>query len=184
MNTKQQTEKYIPDTAYNDSNRDFSALRVRLDTETLIKRLEIYLSGKQIVLYKDDNNKVQRKEITIGKKLLNDLGVHRVMMRVTSTMNTHMAQANLDKDEYYRVISDFHESIADELFVNMEEYELNQNNYSSLVDAIVLPVRVFLTRPVDNLERESFKNTLRYGENNTVKAEQEERRSWVPKFFK
>lgn len=184
MNTKQNTEKYAPDMAYNEANKDFSALKVRLDTSDLIKQIHIFLSGERTHLSKDKDGNITQKTYVVGERLLNDLGVHRIMMRVQTTINTHMAQANFDKDEYYRIISDLHESIADDLFINMENYDLKQENYSPLVDNIIIPIRIFLTRPVDNEERRSFLNWLRYGETNTLKANEEDRRGWVPKFFK
>lgn len=176
--------KYVPDQRYNDSNKDYNALRVRLDTSDLISNIYTFLSGTKVIWEKDEEGKHIKKVLQTNDPLLNEKGVNNVMMTIQTIINTHMAQGNLEIAEYYRVMSDLHSSIADDLFVNKQTYNISTKNYNRLVDGIVIPIRIFLTRAIDNEERKSFFKTIMYGESNTVKTNESENRSWVPGIFR
>lgn len=151
--------------------RDESTLRYRIDNE------DVYLEIKQRLLgfvvgqkYNEETDEYEVTQIPIGSPKVNDAGYQAIMFQIQTLCNKGTVQGNLDDNIYESTVADFHLSLSNSLFKNMEKYGIDEDDYEEIVQACTQFVRVFLTRPLYNKERESYGEGFR--ETHTVNSAQ------------
>ena len=138
------------------------ALNVRLNTENLLTQAEEYLTGKRIVVYTDRDGKVRQKTQTLGEAKANPLGCDFFLGRLRLIINAHIAQGSVSEETHKDNIFYIRMSISENAMLNLKDWGIQENHYSEIIDVLMYLIKYFLTRPINNLERESFKNTIQY----------------------
>lgn len=167
-------------TSLNKGYNVASALQVRLDSSQIIENVELFLRGTKLVVEQDPTtNKITTKRLPLGKAKANDIGVQSVLNWIQLILNPQIVQGNFPVDSpahstmyedyiYYARI-DFTEM----LIINCYDWEICDNDINVIVDSIMNAVEPFMTRLIDNKERESYDSTLRHVETSSTKEGKE-----------
>lgn len=143
-----------------------SALQIRLDTDNVLQRLEMNLRGiREAIEVIDGVPQVIIR--TDGKPLMNDKGIQSVLGKVKGIINPQVVQGNFSDEEYGGYLCRHRGAIATDLMNNLYRFELDENDYPSVMDMIFSVVEPFMSRLKNNKERESYAATIRSIENNT-----------------
>ena len=160
---------------YRETSQDANALRVRLeDIKEVHARIESFLSGEIITYHQSDTGDIVKEVESFGEPKLNKKGIQSVMAWITMSINTQTVQGNMtDKFsnglKYDRFIQEFQIDLGDLIFVNMWDWDVKDNEYRFIVDGIMHLVQLFLSRLIDNKERESYSQSLKSNESNIVR---------------
>lgn len=146
--------------ANNQASVTASALRLRLDTKSLLEEIELFLKGYKLVL-KEQKGKIVTQKIKIGEPKANAEGIQGVLNRLTLILNPSIVQGNYDDDRYKFEIASIRRSMAKSMMINLHNWEIKETNYMEIIDSIMTAVKAYLSRLIDNKERESYEATLR-----------------------
>ena len=161
-NQSQDVMKYVTD---NNDFKDVSALKMRLDSDPLLSRIEYYLKGEQQVMMQNSAGEPAISTIKVSKPKANPNGIHNLMAWISMTVNSQTVQGNLENHEALgNYISFYRMDLAEFIMNNLENWEIVEEDFEGIVDLIVNNVKLFLSRLVFNKERESYSNTIQHRE--------------------
>lgn len=162
--------------------RQNGVMNLRLETEQQLFKMKLFLMGKkqQIKKIASGDSIIEEVELVpIGKPKLNDEGVNAIMEWMSTHIDPALVQGNLEKwDDLKEFMYYFRQDFADIMTVNMFNWDIQESNYSQIIDPIVNMTRLFLSRTVGNLERESYTHTLRTMENTKLQTEDNTKKGW------
>ena len=139
--------------------RNENALKLRIETEDLLDKIEEFLTGQHTVYTNDGKGNMLVQKVPFGVPLVNKIGCQQIMQLCSQIINQHLVQGNLTKDEINMLMKDVKMDLAWELFVNHKEWGVEPRNRKHITRTIEKTVRVFLSRCKDNKERESYAQT-------------------------
>jgi len=147
-----------------------SVLKVRLDVEAVLERIRIFLTGNiQSVAYdKEGRPFIQTEKVTAPKA--NKQGIHFIMSYVENIINPQVVQGNLDFGQYQSYISECHDGLLYNIMNNLHNWGISEDDYEPIVDNIMNLVQLFITRLLDNKERDSYAQSLQVRETSSVQA--------------
>lgn len=139
---------------------DPAFIKLKLDTAPLIGRIERFLRGTKSIIKKDDGGNYVQYEEEVCKPYANEEGIAAILAIIDTSANNHSVQGNLDKDELYNFLADTREEIAMTIVMNCYQWEIHETKLSMITDTILRFFRLFMSRTVNNLERESMMNQI------------------------
>jgi len=167
---------------YSNRNNSFdSAIQIRLDSRQIIENIEIYLRGLEVRFESDENGQIKQTQHQVGKPLLNADGVRTLLNWVQLSINSQVAQGNwvVDKgkrsSDYDIYIGNFREDLCKMLIIKCDDWDIIDEDIEGIIDCIMIIVEPFMSRLIDNKERESYQQTLKTIESNTIKDQQSSR---------
>lgn len=157
--------------AYNEYN----SLRIRLDTTTLLDQIELFLRGAKIIIEQDQaTGKIVSRKVKIGKAKANDEGVQSLLNWFSSTINPSTVQGNFPIDKsgfsskYEDYIYEYHVELTSLLVQNCYAWEIDEDEIDGIIEFVILLVIPFMSRLIDNKERESYYETIKSIESSSV----------------
>lgn len=145
-----------------------AGLQARIDTTELLDQHRRFLSGKTLEIDKDANGvPVGIKEIDTGHFLANPYGVDCIMHLISSVINKHSIQGNLQDVAFNDFLSRAHANIATDIMTNLFNWGVKTDMYAHLVNTSMDLIETVISRTVDNLERESYRGTVEHKEVST-----------------
>ena len=155
--------------SHNMGYMNSSALQMRLETADKIEAIERFLSGHQYIsIQNKETGKVTYQKAKVGKRLMNDEGVAHLTNYVAAIINPQVVQGNYGLDWYRQMIELTHKRIAEMIVANRPKWEIDPHAKSSIVGFIMEYVKPFLSRLIENKERESYAATIRSVESSTM----------------
>ena len=152
-----------------------SALSLRLNCEKLLTDIEDDLKGQRTVMrLKEDTETYYEQVESVGEPLANEEGIRKIMSYFKTTINPQVVQGNFPSDGqgtskmFDDFIEDFLITLLDDVVANCWNWEIKEENIDSIINIARNMVIPFMTRLIDNKERESYEHTLTHKENNTV----------------
>lgn len=150
-----------------------SALQLRLETDSKIESVQMFLSGERSWSYVDPKTqKVIVKKFKVGKKLMNDEGVAHLTNYMSAIINPQVVQGNYDEQWYRDNLELTHKRLAYMITVNRFAWEIDINSRHSIIGFLMEYVKPFLSRLLDNKERESYASTIRSVESSSMQQNQ------------
>jgi len=158
--------------SYSNQNfQDFSALKIRLDTKQLIEEIKLNLSGKILQPFEKSDGTLGLREETIGEARANRQGIQSIVSFLNSHINIPTVQGNyIDDEMYFLNVDDIEDSLREMLIINSPYWDIKDENISSIYHEVLKAVTDFKTRLLYNKERDSYGETMRTVENNTVQS--------------
>ena len=148
-------EEYTQAQTYEPTQQDSDFLRYRLDTKELIAKLELALASKKyIVIFENGLEKVINEQVSEPK--INSKGLQTIMSRLDSVINNVTVQGNSTYNDYWDFIAGLREELAELIMLNLETWKVKESDYDYIVDTIMNTVKLFLSRTIDNKERDSY----------------------------
>lgn len=145
---------------YNSTNMDHinnnSFMLRRIDTDPLLGKFRQDLSGSVTFLNQLEDGSFIQQESIIGRPLASPEGVMRIMNLISMVVNDQTVQGNLNPDDYVEFMATFREEITDTIVKNCIDWDIQDKDLDSIINEIVRITYLFLTRPVQNKERESY----------------------------
>ena len=154
-------------------NTDFNFVRLRLKTEEFIKEIKEGLLGGSFNVVQYEDGRVERVFIKTGERLLNFMGAGSIEKILRMHINPHSVQGNFQtknkvSERFEVMLEKFQTTLGNALIINKHKWDFDTSNYSWLVCSIRDSVEMFLSRCIDNLERESYGQTSKSTETNVV----------------
>lgn len=167
MESENNTSRVFNNTGYTNAG----VLNIRLNTEELIQRIEDYLSGsKWIPETLEDGRTIMQKSKT-GTPLANPEGVQSLTNYVSGVVNPAVVQGNYSREQYENAIYFIRLDLIDMLSVNFVDWEVKRSHRSMILSFIMNLIEPFLSRLIDNKERESYSDTIRSVESSRVERD-------------
>lgn len=146
-----------------------SALQIRLDMRDEVRNFQTYLLGQETVIDVDENGEAVEKVVQVGEPMVNALGYQAMMGWIHSIINKHTIMGNFIDEEWYgNYMSDLHKDVWCDLLVNREAYGINIKKLQPIVHKYMMCVRLMLTRPIGDKERNGMNNVTKVVENQTT----------------
>ncbi len=173
---QQQPQQQQPfDTSYNNfqmtGNQGFNnatALQIRLDTKTLIEDIELFLKAEIIHFHQDDAGKITTSKSKIGTPKANARGIQGILALVSSFINSQTVQGNFDRQQYEQYVWDARVDLACNLTNNLYFWAIAEEDTDVIIDQIMNIVEPFISRLIDNKERDSYAETIKHSEVSTM----------------
>lgn len=151
------------------NNQNFvtdSIMGLRLDTSRLLNDVEAYLRGGVYVTKKKDGQIYTELEIR-GEPKVNSRGVQGIMSMLRNFLSPSTVQGNFDDQAYQDYIFELDVSMSRLIMENAPYWEIKDGDYNNICDMIILTAIPFFSRLKNNLERESYFNTMQVRESTT-----------------
>ena len=155
------------------SNQAFihpNIIQIRLDTSEIIQRLREFLSGNILIPERQADGGTKYVKQNIGDKLCNERGVQHLVNYVSGLINPSTVQGNYEFGQYQNHISRIHKSVSRQLVCNYHDWGMKYADLEMINDFILNLTETFLSRLIDNKERESYAQTLRSTENSRLET--------------
>lgn len=142
-----------------------SALQMRLETLTLINTMEDFLSGTQETIATDElGQMVVVKAQNAGEPKANSEGIYGIIGYLRSVINSQTVQGNFTKDYYMQYLERLHVNLAGIIITNRIEWAIRVEDVRLIINVVMNLCAPFLSRTVDNKERESYPGTIVHSE--------------------
>jgi hypothetical protein len=146
-----------------------SSIQIRLDTKEILEAIRTYLSGKQPNTVAKDGV-VQYASISVGHPLMNEVGVAHYVNYVSSVINPAVVQGNYTDDWYRMNLELTHKRLAKIIVVNTRSWNIQRQDRTAIIGFTMEIIKGFMSRLLDNKERESYGLTMRSLETNRTQA--------------
>jgi len=166
---------YNTTTSNNKYFTSASALQIRLETSHLIENIELFLRGAKIVIQQDEKGRIQSRQVNMGMAKANAKGIQSILNHVQLVLNPQVVQGNfyVDGTGHSSMYEDYiywaRIELTKALIQNCYAWEVNEDDIDLIVDSIMAAIEPFMTRLIGNKERESYSDTLRHMEHNTLR---------------
>lgn len=164
------------------TNRGFdsaSALKIRLDASGIIENVELFLKGSKLMISQTDKGEIITNEISTGQKKANDIGIQSILNWLQLILNPQVVQGNFPIDSggnskmYEDYIYYVRVDLSTNIIANVYNWEIVDEDIDVIIDSIMNAIEPFMTRLIDNKERESYDQTVKHLEHNTLAAGKE-----------
>lgn len=145
---------------------EFNLLQLRLNTDSIIEQAKLFLNAELEIIQQTENG-FSRNVIPVGEPKANKRGVAAILNWLQMIINPHAVQGNfpVDKygysDMYERYIEECQKDLMDMLMINLYNYDIEEDELQSIVDAMMNLIKPFMTRLIGNKERESYGETFK-----------------------
>jgi len=161
--------------AISEPSQDFNFMRLRLETEDFIKGVREKLLGGYIFISQDKQGQINKTFIKTGERLVNFIGAGAIEKILSFHINPHTVQGNFPtknkvSDRFETMIQKFQEEFGSSIVANKYKWEFDMNNFGWLVMSVRDNVEMYLSRCLDNLEREGYNQTTKSNETSITQA--------------
>ena len=167
---------YNTTTESNKYYQSATALQIRLETSQIIENVEMFLRGAIIVVKQDDETgKISTQRADRGQPKANDLGIQSLLNWLQLILNPQVVQGNFPVDSpshssmYEDYVYNVRIDLSSMIITNCYNWGIIDEDIEMLIDSIMNVVEPFMTRLIDNKERESYVDTIKHIESNSVK---------------
>lgn len=136
-------------------------IQYRLDTSPELERIYFFLSGTTR-MYDEEQEKTIVKRT--GDSKANELGTSNLMNFLNLFLNKHVIMGNLKEDHYRSIVARLRMEFTYEIIRNRYRYAIKDEDSQSIIDFIMSNIELYLTRAINDGERESFKTQYRTSE--------------------
>lgn len=157
----QQSERMVTE-QHNAGYTSSSVIEVRLKTDALLIELRERLGGEITTLQKEPDGTVAAVTEKLGEPLINQKGVHHMMFFLQSFINTASVQGNFPTmEDYMEFLLEKRSALNFDIAVNSIDWDMIPENYMMVYHAVDGLLTTFLSRCIQNKERESYAATIK-----------------------
>lgn len=163
---EQTTAQIMNNQAYVSHN----ILQLRLDTTEMIQNVKMFLSGEILTPEKQTDGSTKFVKQAIGDPISNKKGTQQLINFLQLIINPSVVQGNYEYQQYENHVNRIHSSLTRQLLVNYYEWGIKYDDLEMINDQLMHIIETFLSRLIDNKERESYAATLRSQESSRIDA--------------
>jgi len=165
---QQQRNSTVASNFQNIQNSAF--MKMRIDTQPLIKDIKNFLSAKQGVIKKDkQTGQLYEDYESVGVPYANEEGVMKLCNMLRMVANEHTFQGNTKDEHYWHLLERLRKEITNTIVIKCYDWGITDDDLNTVIDEVCRVCELVLTRTVDNLERESYNATIKSQENNVLR---------------
>lgn len=144
-----------------------SALRLRLSMNELIENMELFLRGAIIKVYENSDGEIKQKKEIRGRPKANDDGIQALLNWAQLVLNPSIVQGNFPIDNagysqlYEEYIYHMRLDLTTNILVNCYYWNIRDEEIMMIIDSMMNAIEPFMTRLIDNQERESYGQSLK-----------------------
>jgi hypothetical protein len=161
MQQEQQEQAQQQTGATMNQNYNSTALELRLDTQPIIDKIELFLSGMKTVYIEDANGQILVKKIKISTPKMNEEGTEYIISFLTSVFSSAVVQGNWKEDFFRERLYEIREQLAFAIMVNTHKWEIIPTSRHMIMTILMETMAGYLSRLLENKERASYIPTLR-----------------------
>ena len=159
-----QEVSYNTTSSTNSNYNTPSVLQIRLDTQSIIEDCELFLRGAYIAYERDEKTGEVSKALKEDSKArkVNKEGVYSILNRLRMVVNPQVVQGNFPSDGkgisimYQNYIYELRMSLTEMIIINARTWNVRDSDIELLVDGLMDLIEPFMTRLIDNMERDSY----------------------------
>jgi len=163
--------EYYPNTMTGNTsmNRGLepSVMKYRLDTEPQLMKLELFLRSAKII-EKEMNGEIVQEMVQVARPLCNEEGIQALMGYMNWVFGPHTVQGNFQREGYNKLIYEINIYLAEIIATNMINWDIREEDYHFIIENIMTAAMLFLSRTIDNKEREGYGQSMMTKEMNVV----------------
>lgn len=147
---------------YQSSNDSFvqpNVLQMRLDTQSLLDDIYSFLRGKRLI-YKETDQGVQASYVKEGTARANEEGAQAIVGWLKSQLNPAVVQGNWREERFMYFCERTRKELAKILLENAPRWGMKDTELKVIISSIMNALEGFMSRLIDNKERESYANSL------------------------
>lgn len=141
----------------------------RIDTQPLVMDIKNFLSAKETLIKQTKEGQFYEEDRIIGVPYASPEGIMKICNIVRMIINEHTAQGNLSDDHYWNLIERARKEIAQTVVIKCYDWQISDDDLNTVIDEIMRLIEVFLTRPVNNKEREAYERSVKSHESHVVR---------------
>jgi hypothetical protein len=138
-----------------------SILQIRLETGEIINRMQQFLSGEILLPQRQPDGSTKFVTQSIGKRICNEKGVQHWINFIQGVVNPAVVQGNYTPEQYQNHVDRIHRSVSRQLVANYHEWGMSYEDLEMINDTLMNLIEPFLSRLIENKERESYAQTLK-----------------------
>ncbi len=157
----------------NDEFLNTTIIQLRLNTESLLKDIELYLKGSYESVTINEQGLATSSIIQVTNQMkANDIGIYSIMSWLRATINSQVVQGNFeDFETLHNYLENFRVDFTTSLMVNIYIWDVNEYDFEGIIDMIMTMIYPFMSRLVGNEERNSYTASLKMVEkSDTLRA--------------
>ena len=144
----------------NVPERDFIVMRIRLETDDYIKNVVEGLLGGYIY-NTEENGQVKQTFVNTGKRIVNFIGASAIQQILKFHINPHTVQGNFHthnkvSQKYEIMLEKFQVHLGNTIVINKYTWDFDMYNFEWFMMSLRDSVEMFLSRCLDNKERDSY----------------------------
>ena len=134
-----------------------NVLQYRLDTNELLTRIEVFLSGHKLI-YKQMEGGLQAVKIRQGDPVANETGVQSLVSWLGMQLTPQTVQGYFDDEQYFDFLERTRKELARIILNNAPYWGVQRDNRKLIISSIMNMLEMFVSRTKDNTERGSYVN--------------------------
>lgn len=151
----------------NAAYQNFNILKLRLDTDQMLKNIELYLKGEREVYSVDENGNYVCSLIQETIPKANNVGINSIMSWLRGILSTQIVQGNIkDFDSLNQILANLREDLLQDFGINMYDWDISEEHFEGIIDLTITSLSLFLSRLVGNKERDSYAQSMQHVERN------------------
>jgi len=132
-------------------------LALRLDTDTVSKKIESQLRGQRLEPYKLlENGEMEYRILQMGEPIANELGIQKIMSQIDAVFNSQTVQGNFNDSRYEEFIINMRTQLTREIITNLYAWGMSDVDVDGLINSMMNLIEPFMSRTLDNTERDSY----------------------------
>jgi hypothetical protein len=140
-------------------NSNANIIRMRLDTEPVIRQFQLDILGLDEVQSIDkESGQAKFELLQRSTPLINEKGARALVSRLRMLVNQHNSQGNINIGQYYDILAQNIDEIGFEIMINEDAWDVSPEAALYIGNSMCAAYQTFLTRPIDNLERPALQN--------------------------
>jgi len=139
---------------------DQSFMELRLSNKNVMLQVEDFLSGKRRGVTKNKDGTYKEVLFKKGSSHVNDKGLNDLLHLIALRTNPLIVQGNFTREEFYDYMEMTRKEIAYAVMVNLYDWGIDEDKYNYIIDNIMAFLIPFMSRLIDNKERDSYQNTF------------------------
>lgn len=156
--------------ANNQMYQQANIIQFRLDTSEILQNIQRFLSGEIFVPVPQNDGTTKFEKQQVGEPLCNRRGSQQIINYLSGIINPAVVQGNYDLFQYENHVNRIHLSITRQLIINYQDWDMKYQDLELINDVIMNIIETFLSRLIDNKERESYMATMKSNETNRVET--------------
>ena len=151
-------------------NEGYDTFSLRTNPEELLTKFELQLRNKYLKKHKD--GKVTQEQITGTQPLCSEEGIQEILFMLKGIVNNHTVQGNQTNITEHRLrMREIADSVTIFFYAHSRGWGLEDIRINSLIDNIYFLMDLFLSRTIENKERELYGETFKETTNRDLKQD-------------
>lgn len=152
----------------------YSIIESRINPNAELKQIEEYLTGTRQETYIKEDGNYGTRVVKLSEPVMNSEGIGSFMQALNLRINKMVVMGNFSRDQYMDFISDTRKEITMMMVLKRPRWQIHPSNLRPMIDNVLGFVEPFLSRLIDNKEREGLNKQFTSSEKHVISGKTDE----------